>query len=110
LSVLVPMLCPWCGADVAESDGEDPDETPDPGDVSVCFGCLRIGIFVDAGGALALRRAEPDEQAELRRQPQIATMIAQARRDPLRQVRGPDDAHRHTDRWRDELLLRKPVR
>jgi hypothetical protein len=96
--------CPWCGALIDESDGVLEGARPKPGDCSVCFGCLRLGVFVAAGdGRLGLRRATAAERARFLADPELARVLALIRADPLRKARNRDDAMVYVEQWRDLL-------
>jgi hypothetical protein len=100
--------CPWCGEVIDESDGVLEGQRPKAGDCSVCFGCLRLGVFTaPAGGRgpLGLRRATPAEAAAFLARPELARVLALVRGDPLRKVRGHQDAMAHVEGWRDLLGL-----
>jgi hypothetical protein len=109
------LQCPWCGADVDASDGQDPGDRPHAGAASVCYSCSRISIFVHTVATgwgrvgLGLRRATPPEAEEIGQLPAVAEALAQLRRDPTRRVRGPGDAEAVTQRWRAQLALNQPL-
>lgn len=99
--------CPWCGADVDESDGPDPSDQPQAGAASCCYSCGRLSIFTALpSGRLGLRRATLEEAEAISGLPEVAAMLALIRADPLRRMpRGPDQAEPVVRRWRDQVLL-----
>lgn len=61
--------CPWCGE---ENDGHlrvggSGYKAPEPGDVSLCFGCGRWAVYTDAEGGK--RKVTADERATILRHP-----------------------------------------
>lgn len=109
MAALPERQCPWCGADVDESDDATGDKAPTPGAASLCYGCLRFSLFEPGPHGLRLRRATPTEARLLRGQPEVQTVLRLARADPLRTMRGPGDADRLVARWRRQLILDAPL-
>lgn len=73
---LLPMLCPWCGAHEDCHDNIDPAAMPTADDISVCWGCKRIGVYeTTATGELTLRRATADEAREFREHPHFVAVM-----------------------------------
>lgn len=69
----VPARCPWCGLKHDEHGGQDESSTPQPGDISVCTGCLGVGIFILAVNGLAIRRANRAEILVMRQNRQFVS-------------------------------------
>lgn len=67
--------CPYCKtvhtAASTVTDAEH-DCAPSDGDVTICFACAAICLFVIKGGRTSLRKPTPVEGDELRRDPEIA--------------------------------------
>lgn len=64
--------CPKCGRGNDRSTGMEGDEAPNPGDVSVCFGCHFVGIYADD---LSIREPTDAEKKELK-EPENAKRVA----------------------------------
>lgn len=58
----IPLVCPWCGADLDQHSGHV--ESPAPGDFSICVYCGRLLVY---GAALGLRPPTAEEKAEFKR-------------------------------------------
>lgn len=66
--------CPKCGRENDRSTGLECARKPEPGDVSVCFGCYYVGIYSDDG---TIREPTEDERREMA-EPENAKRIADA--------------------------------
>jgi hypothetical protein len=73
-----PYACPYCGEvnDAATTISLDDDAPPRAGDVTVCFKCASIAVFVVTPTSLSLRKPDPQELHDLRHDPQIAEFRA----------------------------------
>jgi hypothetical protein len=110
MRALPERQCPWCGAWVDASDGVDPGEQPHPGAANCCYQCGRLSIFTALpSGRLGLRRATPEEDARIRALPEVAAMLAERRRDPLRPITDPEDVAPVLARWRGRVQLDQPL-
>ncbi len=70
------MMCPGCSSPVdARFQTGSVSAGAAEGDVSVCFYCSALGIYVGTP-PMALRAATPEEERALRREPQIKRMLA----------------------------------
>jgi S-DNA-T family DNA segregation ATPase FtsK/SpoIIIE len=66
--------CPHCGRVNELVDGITTTNQPKPGDVSICYGCTRIGIFTETG----IRVPRPAELRQLAADPNILAAQAAA--------------------------------
>jgi hypothetical protein len=67
--------CPYCSKETdadAPAPGTD-DVAPEPGDVSVCFYCGGIILYVEGGG---LRKPTDEERTELLDDPGVVEAVA----------------------------------
>lgn len=65
--------CPYC---LRENDSHAPTgdekDTPEPGDVSICWLCRNIGMFTEEG---TVRKISPEEDAEIRKHQSITDTL-----------------------------------
>lgn len=103
--------CPWCGAEVDESDGVIPTDRPHAGAASCCVECRRLSVFTAApSGGLALRRATPAEAKAISQQPEVRAMLQLLRADPLRpRPNNAADVEPLVGRWRGRVELDRPL-
>lgn len=72
--------CPWCGR--VNDDVKGAHGRPDHGDVSICFGCGGVGLFVIQPGAwTTVRKPTPTEQRELDADPFVQDVVAAVREE-----------------------------
>lgn len=72
-----PELCPYCYKTLNADTGATPgDRGPQPGDVGICWGCLRPLIFDQN---LHRRIPTPAEATEIKGDPLVQAAIARAR-------------------------------
>jgi hypothetical protein len=57
--VRIDTFCPWCGKHNNAHHNVDAPGVPEPGDVSLCWGCHRPSVYGQLGG---LRRPTAEEQ------------------------------------------------
>lgn len=69
---LLPLRCPWCGAELSGHQTGDVDQSPPrPDEVTVCEACRRVSVFERDGQALQLRRASEQEASK----PDVAAVV-----------------------------------
>jgi hypothetical protein len=73
-------------------DGARAEDVPATGDVSLCFYCRRIGIFVETDNGLEIRRPTDEERLEIETRPGV--------RQALGAMVESYDAHTAVDLWR----------
>lgn len=67
------VTCPHCGRTNNFHSDIDGQATPDPGDVSVCWGCRRAGVYADD---LSIRKPTVSEQNEIDASPYVKRALA----------------------------------
>lgn len=60
------ISCPFCERENPLATGIEDSTTPGDGDVTLCIGCGRFGVFVAGPAGLTLRRPTYDERQEIR--------------------------------------------
>lgn len=87
--------CPYCGRNnEAHAPTGNDYHVPAEGDVSICWKCHGVGIFQADG---SVRSTSPEEDAELRKAPEIADALM-----VIRKAQGPTvaaDILRTAERW-----------
>lgn len=78
------MYCPWCGR-LHELHGSDGGGPPEPGDLSLCWGCRKVGVFAGA----RIRKPTPQEQEDIDADPDVRAAI-----HAMRESHTPDEAGR----------------
>lgn len=88
--------CPYCGrSNEAHAPTGKDYETPEAGDVSVCWKCHNLAIFQADG---SVREATPEEDTELREAPEIRDVLMALKKSSL----GPTktaELLRHAEAW-----------
>jgi hypothetical protein len=72
---LIPTTCPHCATDLDAHDGVSGTVTPDPGDVTVCWYCRNLAIFVSGPFGLYLRKPTTDEYDECANHPTVLAAL-----------------------------------
>lgn len=70
--------CPHCGRENDRQTGAG-DTVPKDGDAALCWGCLRLSVYVIAKGKTTLRKPTREEQSKLDSDPEVRTAIDTAR-------------------------------
>ncbi len=75
---LAPTLCPYCGEHMTHADEyRHTGRAPEPGDLSLCIACGRIGKFT---GNMVVRRMTPEEmEADCMEDPELRQVLASLR-------------------------------
>lgn len=71
------VTCPHCRR-VNDSHISRDAEVPGDGDVSICWRCRKLAVFVETPTGYAVRMPTPDEQAEFDQDPDIRAALAAA--------------------------------
>lgn len=69
--VKADLRCPHCGVPAEEQDARSPKSRPRPGDISMCWDCRNLGVFVETPDGLSLRVPTDAERDELERDPRV---------------------------------------
>lgn len=65
------LQCPSCGRTNDGHDGPTPESQPSDGDVSICWRCHALSLYVDGPFGLRLRKPTDAEAEELANDPRI---------------------------------------
>lgn len=71
-----PDLCPYCGKFLDATTSLDSNDAPSPGDVGICWGCLKPHVFDER---LARRRPTLEETFEIAASPNVQVAITRLR-------------------------------
>ena len=63
-----PSPCPSCGVWMDGATGITSDDRPDPGDLTICFYCVKVAVYDDD---LTLRRPNAAEAAAAAANPKV---------------------------------------
>lgn len=66
--------CPYCGRRNDRHENPD-DATPDDGDLSVCWGCQKIGVFAVGPLGITVRKATAEEAAKYTADPRLRAAL-----------------------------------
>lgn len=76
----VYRTCPYCDrVNDGEAATQDDAPTPIAGDVSLCWGCTKLSMYIPApdpwtgepDGTMVLRKLEPEEEREYEARPEV---------------------------------------
>ena len=67
---MTSLACPYCGR-VNEVHDHPEGAKPKPGDVSICWGCRKVGIFTEDG----IRQLSGAERDAIRRDPDVQAAL-----------------------------------
>lgn len=90
--------CPYCGRENdSHAPTDDPEDIPEDGDVSICWGCLNLSIFTEGG---SIRPTSPEEDADLRSKPDIQDALMVLSKSPTPSAAA--DVLQHAHQWHPE--------
>lgn len=94
----VNSTCPFCGRnnDANAATGDNP-APPQPGDVSICWGCHGVGVFTGSH----IRKPTPEEEIEFSNDPDIADVLMVVKKSVA--PREAVDLLRHARRWEQQI-------
>jgi len=72
---LMPMLCPHCGAEVDCHEVVTGKADPGPSDVSICFYCRNLSMYVTGPLGLYLRKPTTAEYDDIVNDPNVTTAL-----------------------------------
>ena len=70
--------CPHCGRENDRQTGTG-ESVPSDGDAALCWGCLRLSVYVIKGGKTTLRKPTGEEQRKLDADPEVKVALDTAR-------------------------------
>lgn len=71
------MICPHCGRNnqrTRNTQGDDEDQ-PVTGDLSLCWHCRNVAIFIDSPHGLSLRLPTDEELSEIMSDPDVREVL-----------------------------------
>jgi len=73
------VTCPYCGRNnTRHGCPDDPGSPPEPGNLSLCWGCRGVSVFMERNGRLELRKPTAGELIEFAADPGIQEILTEA--------------------------------